>query len=75
LLHGSAVHKLLRSELDRLITRENGCRPTERITTFRVLCEPMTPENGLLTHTLKVRRHIAADRFARIIASMFDGKD
>jgi long-chain acyl-CoA synthetase len=71
-MQGSAVHKLLRSELDRLVTRDNGCRPSERITTFRVLCEPMTPENGLLTHTLKVRRHIAAERFATIIASMFD---
>jgi long-chain acyl-CoA synthetase len=45
------------------------------VTTFRVLAEPMTPENGLLTQTLKVRRHVVAERYARIIAAMFDGKD
>jgi long-chain acyl-CoA synthetase len=42
------------------------------VTAFRVLAEPMTPENGLLTHTLKVRRHIVAERCAPLLTSMFD---
>ncbi len=66
-----AVHNLLRRELDRLLVRDNGCRPCDRVTTFRVLAEPMTPENGLLTQTLKVRRHIVAERFAALLTSMF----
>lgn len=70
-LHGAAVHKLLRAELDRLLVRANGCRHHERVVTFRVLAEPLTAENGLLTHTLKVRRHVVAERFAGIIAAMF----
>ncbi|MCA8973026.1 MAG: AMP-binding protein, partial [Planctomycetes bacterium] len=46
------VHDMMRRELDRVLTRENGCRPSERVVTFRVLAEPMTPENGLLTQTM-----------------------
>ncbi len=66
------VHSLLRRELDRILTRENGCRPSDRVVTFRVLAEPMTSENGLLTQTLKVRRHVLVERFANLLAAMFD---
>jgi long-chain acyl-CoA synthetase len=71
-IRSRAVHTLLRRELDRLLVRDNGCRPCDRVTAFRVLAEPMTPENGLLTHTLKVRRHIVAERCAPLLTSMFD---
>ena len=70
-LHGKAVHALLRRELDRLLVRENGLRPCDRVAAFRVLAEPMTPENGLLTQTMKVRRHVVAQRFAALLAAMF----
>lgn len=65
------VHALMRAELDRLLVRENGCRPCDRVATFRVLAESMTPENGLLTQTLKVRRHVIAERYRDLIAGMF----
>jgi long-chain acyl-CoA synthetase len=71
LLHGRAVHALLRAELDRLLVRENGMRPCDRVAVLRVLAEPLTPENGLLTQTLKVRRHVVAQRFAPVLAAMF----
>ena len=70
-MNGSAVQKLMRRELDRLLVRENGVRACDRVTTFRVLAEPMTPENGLLTQTLKVRRHVVAERHRALIATMF----
>lgn len=66
-----AVHALLRRELDRVMTRDNGCRPCDRVVTFRVLGEPLTAENGLLTQTLKVRRHVVVERFRDLLASMF----
>ncbi|MBL8748882.1 MAG: long-chain fatty acid--CoA ligase [Planctomycetes bacterium] len=72
-IHGKRVHSRLRAELDRLLVRENGARPCDRVTTFRVLAEPLTPENGLLTQTLKVRRHVVAERYARVIGTMFTG--
>ncbi|MBX3463529.1 MAG: long-chain fatty acid--CoA ligase [Planctomycetes bacterium] len=72
LLHGRAVRDLLRRELDRLLVRENGCRPCDRVVAFAVLAAPMTPENGLLTQTLKVRRHVVAERFAAVISALYD---
>lgn len=71
-LRGKAVLELCRRELDRLVCRETGFRPIDRVATFTVLLEPLTTENGLLTHTLKVRRHIVHERFAPVIAAMFD---
>ncbi len=71
LLHGPAVHALLRGELDRLVVREAGLRPCDRVAVLRVLAEPLTPENGLLTQTMKVRRHVVAQRFAGVLATMF----
>lgn len=72
-LHGRDVHALLRRELDRVLVRDNGIRPCDRVATFRVLAEPMTTENGLLTQTMKVRRHVVVERFAPLLAAMFAG--
>jgi long-chain acyl-CoA synthetase len=71
ILRGKAVHELMRRELDRLVCRTSGFRPCEHIAAFRVLAEPLTPENGLLTPTMKVRRHVVQERFAARLASMF----
>ncbi|MFN9332409.1 MAG: AMP-dependent synthetase/ligase, partial [Planctomycetota bacterium] len=72
-VHSRDVHALLRRELDRVLVRDNGIRPCDRVAQFRVLAEPMTPENGLLTQTLKVRRHVVVERFAPLLAAMFAG--
>lgn len=74
-LAGAPVHRALRRELDRILTRDNGFRPVERVATFRVMLEPMTPENGLLTPTMKVRRHVVVERFGPILGAMFGGDD
>ena len=71
-IFGKPVQALMRRELDRLLVRENGVRACDRVTTFRVLAEPLTPENGLMTQTLKVRRHVVAERHGRLIAQMFE---
>lgn len=68
---GDAVRNLYRKELDRLITRENGCRPTDRIATLQILAEPLTPDNGMLTQTMKVRRHVIAERYKGVIDALF----
>lgn len=71
LLKGPEVHALLRRELDHSVSRANGFRPADRVTAFRALHEPMTPDNGLLTQTLKVRRHVVVERFGELIREMF----
>ncbi|MCA8952680.1 MAG: long-chain fatty acid--CoA ligase [Planctomycetes bacterium] len=70
-LRSEAVRKALRAELDRVMTREQGCRACERIAAFRVVGEPMTPENELLTRTLKVKRHVVAERYRDLIDELF----
>ncbi|GAB4140018.1 MAG: AMP-binding protein [Planctomycetota bacterium] len=70
LLHGKEILDLFRAEIDRLVTRKSGFRPFERPAALRVLAEPMTPENGLLTRTLKIRRHKVAERYADVIDEM-----
>jgi long-chain acyl-CoA synthetase len=70
-LRGKPVLELYRRELDRLVARETGFRAVDRIAGFAVLLEPLTPENGLLTQTLKVKRHVVHERFAGVIAALF----
>jgi long-chain acyl-CoA synthetase len=71
LLTGRAIQDLMRKEIERLITRDNGFRPCDRVGAFRVLVEPLTVENGFLTPTLKIRRHVVHERYAAIMAAMF----
>ena len=70
-LRSEKVRALYRKELDRLVTRENGCRPIDRIATLQVLSDALTPDNGMLTQTLKVRRHVIAERYRDVINSLF----
>ena len=72
MLRGKAVLELLRSEIDRLINRDTGFRPFERVASSRVLTEPLTTENGCLTHTLKLRRHVVQEKLGGVIAEMFE---
>ncbi|MCC6783836.1 MAG: AMP-binding protein [Planctomycetes bacterium] len=73
-LRGEAVQRRFRTELDRLVTREAGFRGLERIAQFRVLAEPMTAENGLLTQTMKLRRHAVVERYRPLIDELFGGQ-
>jgi long-chain acyl-CoA synthetase len=75
LLYGKPVHDVLRKELARLVRRETGFRPIDQVTCFRVLAEPMTAENGMLTQTLKVRRHVVNERFATVLGEMFGNRE
>ncbi len=47
-------------------------RPFERIGRIALLPEAFTPDNGLLTPTLKLRRHVLAERYAERIADLLE---
>ncbi len=66
-----AVQNLLRQELTRLVKERPGYRADDRIGTFRLLEEPFTIDNGLLTQTLKIRRNVVMDRYQGMINEMF----
>jgi long-chain acyl-CoA synthetase len=65
------VEKLFREEVEQI----NGTRlgTVEKIRKFQLLFEPWTPENGLLTPTLKLRRERIVEQYATEIEKIFKG--
>ncbi len=63
------VEKLYRQELDRI--NEERLGSIEKVREFHLLHEPWTPENGLLTPTLKTRREVVAKAFQAEVEGMF----
>ncbi|MCC5648850.1 AMP-binding protein [Nostoc sp. XA013] len=65
------IQDLFRQELNREVQDRPGYRPDDRIGTFKLILEPFSIENGLMTQTLKVRRHVVTERYRDIIDGMF----
>ncbi|HEY9627194.1 MAG TPA: AMP-binding protein [Coleofasciculaceae cyanobacterium] len=65
------VQDLFRQELTREVKNRPGYRADDRVTLFRLLSEPFTLENGLLTQTLKIRRAVVTERYRGMIDEMF----
>ena len=63
------IEKFFHQEIARINEEQLGT--VEKIRTFQLLHEAWTPENGLLTPTLKVRRDRVASAFAEEIEKMF----
>ena len=72
-LSSKIIQDLFRQELNREIRNRPGYRPDDRIGPFKLVNEPFSIENGMLTQTLKLRRHIVMDNYHYIISEMFDG--
>jgi long-chain acyl-CoA synthetase len=64
------VEKFFRQEIEKI--NEDRLGTIEKIRVFHLLFEPWTPENGLLTPTLKVRREVLANRYGGEIEKMFN---
>ncbi len=63
------VEKFFRQEIETINEQQLGT--IEKVRSFHLLFEPWTPENGLLTPTLKLRRGTLAEKFAVEIEKMF----
>ncbi|MDZ8080872.1 MAG: AMP-binding protein [Nostoc sp. DcaGUA01] len=70
-LESKMIQDLFRQELNREVQNRPGYRPDDRIGPFKFILEPFSIENGLMTQTLKVRRHIVVERYRDIIDGMF----
>ncbi|MDW8307007.1 MAG: AMP-binding protein [Leptospiraceae bacterium] len=64
------VKKLIQKEIQRLISTENGFKSFEKIGTFAILPKPFEPGDEL-NNTLKVKRHVVAEKYADIIDKMY----
>ncbi|XGB41620.1 MAG: AMP-binding protein [Nodosilinea sp. LVE1205-7] len=71
-LADAAIEKLIRDELTRQVKDRPGYRPDDRIGPFRLVLEPFSIDNGLLTQTLKVRRAVVMERYRDMIEAMFE---
>lgn len=63
------VEKLYRQEVDRI--NEERLGSIEKVREFHLLHETWTPENGMLTPTLKIRRDAVAKAFQTEVEGMF----
>ncbi|MBN3873862.1 long-chain fatty acid--CoA ligase [Nostoc sp. JL33] len=70
-LESRMIQDLFRQELNREVQNRPGFRPDDRIGTFKLILEQFSIENGLMTQTLKVRRHVVTERYRDIIDGMF----
>jgi long-chain acyl-CoA synthetase len=70
-LESKIIQDLYRQELIREVQNRPGYRPDDRITSFKLLLEPFSIENGMMTQTLKIRRHVAYERYRDIINGIF----
>jgi long-chain acyl-CoA synthetase len=73
-LDRSQILDLFREELNREVKNRPGYRVDDRISTIKLIAEPFSIENGLLTQTLKIRRPVVMERYHGMIDEMFAGK-
>ncbi|MBD2292833.1 long-chain fatty acid--CoA ligase [Anabaena sphaerica FACHB-251] len=70
-LESKIIQDLYRQELNREVKNRPGYRADDRIGPFKLILEPFSIENGMMTQTLKIRRHIVMEQYRDIIDGMF----
>ncbi len=70
-LESKIIQDLFRQELNREVRNRPGYRADDRIGPFKLILEPFSMENGMMTRTLKVRRHIVMEHYHDMIERMF----
>ncbi|MFM7448478.1 MAG: long-chain fatty acid--CoA ligase [Leptolyngbyaceae cyanobacterium] len=71
-LEDKPIQELMRQELNREVQNRPSFRVDDRIGPFRLLLEPFSIDNGLMTQTLKIRRNVVMDRYQGMINEMFN---
>ncbi|PMB15881.1 long-chain fatty acid--CoA ligase [Fischerella thermalis CCMEE 5205] len=70
-LESKIIQDLFRQELNREVQNRPGYRPDDRIGPFKLILEPFSIENGMMTQTLKIKRHVVMQHYHDIINGMF----
>ncbi|KAF3887874.1 MULTISPECIES: AMP-dependent synthetase/ligase [Nostocales] len=70
-LESKMVQDLFRQELNREVQNRPGYRADDRIGPFKLILEPFSTENGMMTQTLKTKRHVVMEHYRDIIDGMF----
>jgi long-chain acyl-CoA synthetase len=67
----SQILDLFRDELSREVKDRPGYRADDKIAVIKLVLEPFSIENGLLTQTMKIRRPVVMARYHGMIDEMF----
>ncbi len=70
-LDSEPLLELFRRELNREVKNRPSYRPDDRIGPFRLILEPFSVENGMLTQTLKIKRPVVMERYRDMIDRMY----
>jgi long-chain acyl-CoA synthetase len=70
-LENKIIQDLYRKELNREVQNRPGYRADDRIGPFKLIPEPFSMENGMMTQTMKIRRHVVAQKYGNTIDTMF----
>lgn len=70
-LESKIIQDLFRQELNRQVKNRPGYRLDDNIPLFKLILEPFSIENGLMTQTLKIRRPVVMERYRDMIDGMF----
>ena len=66
------VQQCIRAEIATIVNGDRGFRTFELVTRVVCLPRPFSPEDGTLTHTMKKKRRVIEERYAALIAALFD---
>jgi len=67
-LEGAALHKALQAAVDRV---NSGLSVTERVRRILIADESFTIENGALTPSMKMRRHVLRERYGARLDALY----
>ncbi|WP_088243540.1 AMP-dependent synthetase/ligase [Calothrix rhizosoleniae] len=70
-LENTIIQDLFRQELNREVKNRPGYRADDRIGPFKLILEPFSIENGTMSQTLKIKRHVVMERDRNMIKAMF----
>ncbi len=72
ILEQEIIVEKYRQELAQQIKNRPGYRPDDQIKNLKLILEPFSLENGMMTQTLKVKRNVVMEHYRDIIVGMFD---
>ncbi|WP_017739774.1 AMP-binding protein [Scytonema hofmannii] len=70
-LNSKIIYDLFRQELIREVQNQPSFRSNNIISSLRLIPEPFSIENGMMTQTMKIRRSVVIERYHDIIENMF----
>jgi long-chain acyl-CoA synthetase len=70
-LNGKVVQDLFRQELNREVKNRAGYRADDRIGTFKLILEPFSIDNDMMTQTMKIKRPVVTENYREAIEKMF----